>query len=442
MDVGAERLTGEPLLLVCGHVPAGGADATVVDELCRSPLAAARALRAAGATRAALGLCDLRAADELRSALRRVGAEPFGVEAVDLGGSTPAEAERLLAGARARLRALEQGATGKPVVSLGRVSRRGLFALAPLRAAPTASVDAAACSGSRACGICADACPQDAILLAGPTASVDERSCDGCGRCVPACPTGALRLAGSSTAQIEAQLDALLPELTGVVFACRNAARAPAPAGWARVELASLRLVTAGWALQLAAEGVDIRLARCDGPCCAGLAELPLTAPFAVEPTGSVRLAEPRATVDAVLRLDRAGVDVEIPASASPLGIVGLDPGRCTLCGACATACPAGALALEERADETALRYDPARCVACGRCADVCPEGAVLVEPGLDIGPLREGARDLAASPAERCRGCGEPLPPVELRRRIRALLPALAGTPVDLCAGCAGRTA
>ncbi len=71
---------------------------------------------------------------------------------------------------------------------------------------------------------------------------------------MPGCPSGALRLAGSATAQTEAQLDALVQGVDGIVLACRAAA-ATAPPGWGLVELPTLALVTPGWILQLRARG-------------------------------------------------------------------------------------------------------------------------------------------------------------------------------------------
>jgi ferredoxin len=44
-----------------------------------------------------------------------------------------------------------------------------------------------------ACGICADQCPEGAIVI-GKTAHVDPRRCVGCGRCIDECPQGALSL--------------------------------------------------------------------------------------------------------------------------------------------------------------------------------------------------------------------------------------------------------
>lgn len=53
-----------------------------------------------------------------------------------------------------------------------------------------AIVDGKKCTG---CGICEDACPQEAITVDG-VASVDADLCTECGACVDACPNDAISL--------------------------------------------------------------------------------------------------------------------------------------------------------------------------------------------------------------------------------------------------------
>lgn len=61
-----------------------------------------------------------------------------------------------------------------------------------------------------------------------------------------------------------------------------------------------------------------------------------------------------------------------IPAGAQPV----FDAARCDLNGACATACPVGAITVGER-----FALDRARCISCARCIDACPTAALV--PGL-----------------------------------------------------------
>ncbi|MBN2489000.1 MAG: 4Fe-4S binding protein [Methanosarcinaceae archaeon] len=52
-------------------------------------------------------------------------------------------------------------------------------------------------------------------------------------------------------------------------------------------------------------------------------------------------------------------------------------PEKCTLCGACAEACPSGALWLEKNGCEMTLTLSYCGCIFCGRCEEVCPNQAI-----------------------------------------------------------------
>ena len=82
-----------------------------------------------------------------------------------------------------------------------------------------------------------------------------------------------------------------------------------------------------------------------------------------------------------------------------------------------------------------------------GRWADMRADRGLgspaTVDAVLRLAPA--AAVEDAASPlgvlacdAERCTRCGADLPPRPMRRRLRELLPELAGAPLDLCAVCA----
>jgi ferredoxin len=152
-----------------------------------------------------------------------------------------------------------------------------------------------------------------------------------------------------------------------------------------------------------------------------------------------LRLTEPQATAGAVLTLSSGRENVIIEHDASPLGLVTCNSELCTLCGACAAACPTDALRLDEGPDEAVLTYDPGACLACGRCAATCPENALSARPGFDLEALRRHRHAIARSDRSRCRECGEPLLPVATLRRVQSLLgvtPSADGG--ELCTACA----
>jgi ferredoxin len=435
---------------VAGALP-DGTPLAVVDDLCHRPYAAGKALRGLEATRVVLGLCGERPSAELVGALRSAGAESFGIEPVLLEGRPLEEAQVLLRATVAKLRMLAHGEHGKPMLAAGGMSRRALFSpRALLTEAPVALLNADACLGSSGCGLCISRCPTEAISAAERgNPAIDEAACTACGACVTSCPTNALRLSGCSTAQIEAQLGQLVGQLPGVLFACPSAAAVPPP-GWALIELPTLALLTPGWILQLRARGVQVKLARCDQECCVGTHDVEALAElitFAGSPAASsvvtpLSLAEPAATVDAVLAIMSEWEPIRIEHSAAPLGMLELDNERCTVCGACALACPTSALRFDEEAAQAMLHHAPRACVACDRCTTVCPEDAVAVRRGIDLGRLRAGTVDIASSARQRCLVCGTDLPPAPMRRRLRELLPEIAQAPLELCTGCAMRAA
>jgi len=128
--------------------------------------------------------------------------------------------------------------------------------------------------------------------------------------------------------------------------------------------------------------------------------------------------------------------------ASSPLGVLAIAPELCTLCGACAIACPTSALQLRRDAAGVVLCHEPSACVACGRCAVECPEDALSVTRAVDIARLNRGSLELIRAQVEPCAACGVELPPLPLRRRLRVLLPSMADAPLDLCAECAARSA
>ena len=64
-----------------------------------------------------------------------------------------------------------------------------------------------------------------------------------------------------------------------------------------------------------------------------------------------------------------------------PYAFAGVDEDKCTLCRACATACPSHALIFDP--GQQNLQYKHIACVGCGLCETVCPEKAVTLRREL-----------------------------------------------------------
>ena len=79
----------------------------------------------------------------------------------------------------------------------------------------------------------------------------------------------------------------------------------------------------------------------------------------------------------------------------------------CTLCHACVTACPTGALS--DNPDRAMLRFTESLCVQCGLCEATCPEKVIAIEPRLDFQAWNAPLRVLKEEEPFNCIACGKP---------------------------------
>ena len=82
---------------------------------------------------------------------------------------------------------------------------------------------------------------------------------------------------------------------------------------------------------------------------------------------------------------DQAPLEVEhvpLPAGA-PFGRVNVDIEGCTLCLACVSACPTGAMT--DNPELPQLRFQEDACVQCGLCRTTCPESVISLEPRVSF---------------------------------------------------------
>ena len=94
--------------------------------------------------------------------------------------------------------------------------------------------------------------------------------------------------------------------------------------------------------------------------------------------------------------------------SGSPFGAVAVDSAACTLCMACAAACPSGALSAS--GDAPRLEFLESQCHQCGLCEETCPEGAIQLLPRILCDPKAvEAPAVLREAEPFRCIECGAP---------------------------------
>ena len=321
------------------------------------------------------------------------------------------------------------------------------------------------CAHSRSqksgCRNCIDVCATEAIVSAGDHIKLNPYLCQGCGTCTTVCPSGALayqypRVADVGQA-IKAQLKAYRE--AGGENACllfhsaeagrqqllalkRAGRRLPEPVipveVWSAdaVGLDLLLGAVALGATQVAVLGAGSHdLAPLQKQAALGqsilnglgyagdylrivdteqanwLAELNAWAPAAAVPVAEFRLlADKRTTlefvIDHLVKHAPAVPDaIALPAGA-PFGSVAVSE-ACTLCMACTSACPAGAL--KAAVDAPRLSFLERSCLQCGLCAQTCPEQAITLTPRLLL-KERRAERLLREAEIFCCTACGKPM--------------------------------
>src|SRR5262249_57223317 len=104
-------------------------------------------------------------------------------------------------------------------------------------------------------------------------------------------------------------------------------------------------------------------------------------APPSPRPAGFAPVGAKRDVLRLALReLQRAApmpVDVIALPAGAPFGAVEINVEGCTLCLACVSACPTGALG--DNPERPQLRFAEDACVQCGLCKATCPEKVITL---------------------------------------------------------------
>jgi ferredoxin len=316
--------------------------------------------------------------------------------------------------------------------------------------------------GQPGCSRCLSACPTDAIRSIGERIEVDPHLCQGGGSCATACPTGAIRYAYPPPQDLVERLRALLGAYreaggsgpvvlfhdgdAGLDWVRQRAAALPENVlpfaveecgsvgletwlsvlafGAGRVALLATGATPSSVRQELAAQ-IEVADAILRGlghaPGAVRLLEASAEADLAAElgpspptvrqPAAFAGVADKRAALRLALdhlyaQADAPAAEVELPAHAL-FGEIRVDTAACTLCMACASVCPAGAVLTA--GDRPRLDFVEQNCVQCGLCARACPEDAVALRARLVFERERRAARrPLNEDTPFACVGCGK----------------------------------
>jgi ferredoxin len=343
------------------------------------------------------------------------------------------------------------------------------------------------CAHSRSqitgCTRCLDVCPAGAITPAGDHVVIDPNICAGCGQCASACPTGAASYTVPPSDALMRKLRTLLlayaraggehatvlvhDELHGAPLIdalARFGEGVPAevlPFAVNEVTQVGLEAIAAAFIFGASAvrfllrgrarhdvSGLTRTLALAE-PILAGLGfgtgrvaaietddpdtlgstlraipemeSAPRPASFL--PMGGDKQGVLRLVLRELHRVAPAPVDVVALPQQAPFGSVDIDVAGCTLCLACVSACPTGALT--DNAEQPMLRFTEVTCIQCGLCKATCPEKVITLKPQLDFRTATTSARILKAEQPFCCIRCGKPF---GVRSTIERVTAKLAG--------------
>ena len=327
------------------------------------------------------------------------------------------------------------------------------------------------CAHSRSkktgCNQCIDICSTKAISPAGDKVEVDPHLCMGCGACATVCPSGAMTYQYPRVADRGSQLKTLLNsyrvaakgqgETPTLLFHNATDGRdclvamvksgSGIPANMLPLEtwhVASTGLDVLMGAIAYGAGHVAILAAGSEAPeylaalkremtlgqlilnemgytgthfsviqpVAAGRLEPIVAGQTVPVPAGFNLSNDKRGTLEFVIEhlLKHAPVkkdEIALPAG-SLFGAINVDTGKCTLCMACAGACPESALM--DGADYPRLNFLERNCVQCGLCENTCPENAITLNPRLLLTETRKHTVVLNESEPFNCISCGKAL--------------------------------
>ena len=289
------------------------------------------------------------------------------------------------------------------------------------------------CAHSRAekpaCSNCLSVCPTGAILSAGEHVTIDPMICAGCGSCAAVCPSGAISYdapsidilfrrintlaetfskaggknplllvhddnSGAEMISLAARFCRGLPssvvplEVDGLAGFGHAEILAALACGFAEVNIltfptSEIDVIDAQINLAKALGGLGTvhRLQPTDPEALCDLLYSGTATEMACAPILPIGSRRQVARLAAKALQPEADV-LDLPIGA-PYGAVLIDTEACSLCLACVSLCPSGALGDNE--DLPQLRFQEDACLQCGLCSNICPEKAITLKPQMDL---------------------------------------------------------
>ncbi len=291
-------------------------------------------------------------------------------------------------------------------------------------------------NGIQGCRQCLDICATEAISSSASAIKVDPYLCQGCGDCTTVCPSGAInynyparsdtinnistvlkvfRQAGGNDAVLllhDLDDDNFVPPELGGIIPYRleaigtagmdiwlSALALGASQVWIRVndQHTALSRQAIDEQLQLAQEilqgmsypAEQIRTVNVIDETVLGFKDIPEIPPAQFAGVDDKRM-QIRLAVDHLYQHCPQAVASIGLSSPALFGRVKVDSSHCTLCFACVSTCPVGALASGQKLPQ--LKFIESACVQCGLCQSACPEQVISLIPeyGYDSVKVRE----------------------------------------------------